>query len=122
MNEICLSVLTYFDNQSDSWVSVALEMDLYGHGDTPEKSFSDLHDLVKMQLGFSQYKNDPDLIFRPAPVELFNLYAQVRQEAIRNYSKKKKIRETGDYIVSGLPLPSQSVINKIQKGFALSHA
>lgn len=61
---VTFSVLGY--QEDGEWVALALEMDLRGYGDTFEQALEDLEDLVAMQIGFAQFKGQPDLIWRPA--------------------------------------------------------
>jgi hypothetical protein len=61
---ITLNVLGY--QEVGEWVALALEMDLRGYGETFEDAFKDLEELVGMQIGFSRFKGQPELIWKAA--------------------------------------------------------
>jgi hypothetical protein len=61
---ITLNVLGY--QEEGEWVALALEMDLRGYGETFDEAFADLGDLVRMQIAFSRFKGQPELIWKAA--------------------------------------------------------
>lgn len=71
--EIFLSVLGY--EEDGEWVALALEMDLRGYGPTFEEAFSDLRDLVMMQISFALFKGQPGLIEYPADIVWWERFA-----------------------------------------------
>ena len=112
--ETPFSVLGYCDENGE-WAAVALELDIWGFGDTKEESVEMLLDAVAAQLSFAEYKDNPDLLFNPAPVEYFNLFAEVRSESL-----KAKLAHTDPddrYFASGAPFPSITNSN----GFAVAN-
>ena len=106
MVDFCESPISVlgFQQKDGEWASVALELDLWGYCDTKEESAQELLDMVNMQLGFAEYKDNPDLIFRPAPVEYFQIFAEVKARFLR----AKAEHETPDehYFAGGFPFPN----------------
>ncbi len=68
-----LRVLGYQEDDG-SWAAHCLETDLVGYGDNFEKALDNLRELLKMQVSFALYKNQPALLDRPAPIEIFEAY------------------------------------------------
>ena len=108
------SVLGYCDENGE-WAAVALELDLWGFGSTKEESMENLIEAIGAQLSFAEYKDNPDLIFSPAPVEYFNLFAQVRAETV----KARLLHRNPDerYYAGGFPFPVVDSGN----GFAIAN-
>ena len=64
---ILLNVLGYREEEAEAgWVALALEMDLRGYGTTFEAALEELKELVSMQISFSRFKGQPELIWKPA--------------------------------------------------------
>ena len=61
---VAVSVLGY--REDDEWCALALEMDLRGYGRTFREALDDLRDSMTMQIGFAHFKDELDMIFRPA--------------------------------------------------------
>ena len=59
-----LNVLGY--REQDEWVALAMEMDLRGYGSTFSEALEELADLVQTQIEFAQFKDQPELIWKPA--------------------------------------------------------
>jgi len=71
-SEVMLNVIGY--REDGDWVAVALEMDLRGYGSTFGKATADLADLVSMQMSFARFKNQPELLWRPAEPAYWMLF------------------------------------------------
>jgi len=112
---LTFDVLGYYED--DEWCALALDMDLRGHGTTFENAIDDLQESIAMQVGFAQFKNDPDLIFRPAEPLYYKLFAEVRGELLRAQAWSENI-EISDYQVADIPLPPPHVIAEHKKAFA----
>ena len=109
-----ISVLGF--EEEDQWVAIALEMDLRGYGTTFEEALAELEELVEMQISFSHFKRDPDLIFHPAEPTYWRLYAQVNQYHLRALSNA--IEDTApEYKAGVLSLPPANVIASLSKDF-----
>jgi hypothetical protein len=72
--DINLNVLGYRDG--DEWVALALEMDLRGYGDSFEEALEDLRELVNMQISFSRFKGQAELIWKAADTIWFERFAE----------------------------------------------
>lgn len=119
MNEIALSMLCF--EEEGQWVCIVLEMDLYGYGETKELAVEDAKDHVEMQLSFAQYKNDPNLAWRSAPMQYMTLYADLRASSLRDQATTTSSGRK-DYLIGGMPMPEPHVIAELSKGFALENA
>jgi hypothetical protein len=104
---INLSVLGY--REEGEWVALALEMDLRGYGDTFEDAVEDLQDHICMQISFARFKNDPDLIFKPAEPEYIRLFSTLQQDLMRARVMGKSSVES-DYDICDLPMPTADVM------------
>lgn len=103
------------------WEAIALEMDLRGYGDTFEEALNDLLDHIKIQISFAQFKEQPDMIFHPADMTFFNLFAQIRADSLRSLGKNIDTDES-DFRFGSLPLPPSHVIEKYKKeGYAIAN-
>lgn len=81
---ISLNVLGYQEEQG-GWVALALEMDLRGYGETFDEAFEDLAELINMQVSFSRFKGQPELIWKAA--------ASVIEEALEDMAMVRKLKE-----------------------------
>ncbi|HYX25308.1 MAG TPA: hypothetical protein VFC23_14225 [Thermoanaerobaculia bacterium] len=104
---ITLNVLGY--REEDEWVALALEMDLRGYGETFDKALDDLADLVAMQIGFSRFKGQPELIWKAADPVWFERFAETRREYLEALVRESELSEP-EYSVAGLPIPSALAI------------
>lgn len=102
MEEITVSVLGY--REDGEWVAHALEIDILGYGETFEEALQDLEDLVKMQLSFAKYKEDPSLIPHPAPNRYWKIYHILRTHKVRDLISGGKTDDDEKYRVSGFPV------------------
>lgn len=113
-NSVHISVLGF--EEEDQWVAIALEMDLRGYGTTFEEALAELEELVEMQISFSHFKRDPDLIFHPAEPTYWRLYAQVNQDRLRALSNAIEDSQP-EYQTGVLSLPPAHVIASLSKDF-----
>lgn len=114
---VAVSVLRY--REDDEWCALALEMDLRGYGRTFREALDDLRDSMTMQIGFAHFKDELDMIFRPAESIYFSLYAQVRNDHLTALAKKGSVGES-DYTVAGIPIPTPELIAAEKAGFSVS--
>ena len=61
-------------DEDDKWCAVALEMDIWGFGNTMEEAIKDLDELVEIQIEFATGKNKPSLLDHPADKKWFDLW------------------------------------------------
>jgi len=73
---ITISVLGYYED--DSWVALALEMDLRGIGSSRTEALKELQDAISMQLSFANQKQCPELAFKKAEDRFFAAYKAAR--------------------------------------------
>ena len=117
------SILTFYDEETEEWNSVALEMDIWGYGITPEESFANLNELVCMQISFALFKGQPEMIWHRAEDSYWNLLEEARRaELIQHLGYGVVDVETGRHITdkerkyaSSLPFPSPQVIEEKRK-------
>ncbi len=65
LDNLQLRVLGYQEDE-ETWVALALEMDIRGRGKSFAEAQEELEELIEMQIGFAIFKQMPELIFRPA--------------------------------------------------------
>jgi hypothetical protein len=118
---ITLNVLGYHDEGEGGWVALALEMDLRGYGATFEEALADLKDLVDMQISFSRFKGQPELIWKPAEPIWFERFADVRREYLEALVRETEMTEP-EYSIAGLPIPPAHVIESRRSSFVPSEA
>lgn len=122
------SILTFYDEETEEWSSVALEMDIWGYGRTPEESFTNLNELVCMQISFALFKEQPEMIWHRAEDSYWNLLEETRRaELIQHLGYSVVDVETGHTTRTGhitdkekkyassLPFPSPQVIEEKRK-------
>jgi len=122
------SILTFYDAETEEWNSVALEMDIWGYGITPEESFANLNELVCMQISFALFKGQPEMIWHRAEDLYWGLLEEVRRaELIQHLGYSVVDVETGHITpsehttdkerkyASSLPFPSPQVIEEKRK-------
>lgn len=112
---IALNVLGY--QEEGEWVALALEMDLRGYGGTFEAALADLGELVAMQIGFAQFKGQPEMVWKAAQPIWFERFAEARREHLEALGRASEVVEP-EYSVAGLPIPPAHVIEGIRQGFA----
>lgn len=113
-NSVSINVLGF--REEDQWVAIALEMDLRGYAITFEVALAELEELAKMQISFSHFKGDPDLLFHPAEQTYWRLYAQVSQERLRALSNAIEDTEP-EYQAGVLSFPPAHVLASLSKDF-----
>jgi hypothetical protein len=116
---ITLNVLGYHDE--GEWVALALEMDLRGYGETFEEAFKDLEDLVGMQIGFSRFKGQPELIWKAAEPIWFERFAEVRREYLEALVRDSEVTEP-EYSIAGLSIPPADVLESFRSSFVSAEA
>lgn len=117
--DINLNVLGYRDG--DEWIALALEMDLRGYGGSFEEALEDLRELVNMQISFSRFKGQPELIWKAADPIWFERFAEVRREYLEALVRETEVSEP-EYSIAGLPIPTGDVIESLRAGFVLAEA
>ncbi len=109
-HELVLSVLGY--REEGEWIALALEMDLRGTGETFEDALSDLHDHVAMQISFARFKQQPELISRPAEPQYWRLFENAMRDYLRNFAVGS-FPKNPEYEARSLPLPEPHVIDAL---------
>ncbi|MEM9304400.1 MAG: hypothetical protein AAGE01_19980 [Pseudomonadota bacterium] len=98
--QVKVNGISFFDEGEKAWVAVALEMDLYGYGESPEAAFSDLFDAMCAQLETAAEFDNFEMLFKKAPDRYFKKYreamaaqirAKFRGKAIENHASEVKI-------------------------------
>lgn len=111
--ELCLSVLGYRDEDvENSWVALALEMDLRGYGNTFEEALKELDELVHLQVCFAGFKNQPELLWKPADLKWIRLFESVREAQLKSLAvskpSQKKRPAWSEYRASGISVSAPS--------------
>lgn len=63
------------------WVAVALELNLWGFGETAEEASRDLNESIESQISFSIAHNCPDVLDNQAEKKWFDLWDVLNSEA-----------------------------------------
>jgi len=105
-DEIMLSlrVLGYM-TEDRQWAAHCLETDLVGYGKTFDSAVKHLQELTEMQVSFSFFKNQPALLDRPAPPQIFELYNRLFRLVLEHYNKKSPI--DSKHRIGSVPLPER---------------
>jgi len=97
-----------------SWVAHCLETDLVGYGPTFQAALDNLKELTEMQVSFAYYKNQPALLDRPAPSEIFEMYQLLLRENLHDFTLRDKIDRNRQ--ITSIPWPH----NLPDSGFAIA--
>ena len=62
------------NNEGSKWWAVALEMDIWGFGNTTEAAMEDLNELIAIQIEFAAGKNKISILDHPAEKKWFQLW------------------------------------------------
>jgi hypothetical protein len=116
---VTLNVLGY--QEEGEWVALALEMDLRGYGETFEKAIAELADLVQMQISFSRFKGQPELMWKAAEPIWFERFAEVRREYLEALVRQVEVIDS-EYSIAGLPIPPAHVIEGLKASFVPAEA
>ena len=116
------SILTFYDEETKEWNSVALEMDIWGYGRTAEDAIANLNELVCMQISFALFKGQPEMIWHRAEDFYWNLLEEARRAELIQHLGQSVIeigspRNKEKKYSSSLPFPSPQVIEKKRKEF-----
>ena len=68
----CLAFLS--PDEGSKWCAVALEMDIWGFGDTMEEAMADLDELINTQIEFALEKKKPSILDHPTDKKWFDLW------------------------------------------------
>jgi len=112
-----VSVLGF--REDESWVALALELDIRGYGDTFEEALQEMVECIDMQINFSTFKEQPDMVFHPAAPEYYSLFAQVRSDLLRAAAISADTTDM-EYRVGGVSMPHPQVIENSKNAFHLS--
>jgi hypothetical protein len=119
LSSIPFNVLGY--QEEGEWVALALEMDLRGYGQTFEQALAELADLMAMQIGFAQFKGQPELVWKPAEPVWFQLFADTRRQHLEALLRERKLTSS-EYQVAALQIPPAALLASIKSGFSQSKA
>ena len=97
-------------------------MDLRGFGANFDEALAELVEIIGMQLGFADFKRQPEMVFHPAAPEYFALFAQVREDRLRATLAHQVGEVDSEYDIGGIPIPPAHVIEKQKKKFSLADA
>ena len=93
-SRIVMNVVEFFDETQKEWCAVALEMSLFGFATTPEKARGDLSNAVIFQIIYAlEHYGTIDHILIPASEEYWNMYEDLKKQAIVDaFTKKHRTR------------------------------
>jgi len=110
-----------FQEEEGEWVALALEMDLRGYGETFAAAIEELKELIGMQISFSRFKGQPELIWKPAAAVWFERFAEARRDYFEALVRETEILEP-EYSIAGLPIPPAHVIESLRNAFVQTEA
>ena len=96
------SIRVLFYKENKKYVAHALEMDLEGYGQSHKQAEKKLIDLIKIQISFAIFKNDPSLIYFPAEPGYFITYEQIKEKKLKSFIKGYE--QDTDYSILDIPL------------------
>ena len=99
---LCLRVYGY-QIKVGRWAAHCLETDLVGYGRNFNAALKELQELTEMQISFAVFKNQPALLDRPAPPEIFEMYSNNVRSILQRFTigtRDKKHR------VASIPWPT----------------
>lgn len=72
-----VSILGY--REDDTWVAIALEMDIRGYGDTPEAARKDLLEMLAAQVSYAVQSGHPESVWKRAANEYWRMFEDARR-------------------------------------------
>ena len=75
--ETTIRVLGFMED--DAWNAVALEMDLWGRGETFGEAVADLMELVEVQVDFAHFREKTEMIWKDADPKYWGLFYMTEQ-------------------------------------------
>ena len=105
-----LRVLGYLD-PNKKWAAHCLETDIVGFGDTFEEALRNLNELTEMKVSFAIGNNEPQLLDRPAPPWVFEVYNRAFLDVLRRFPRPAP--ET-DQAVRSIPLPRPKMTDRFE--------
>jgi len=84
LDNLQLRVLGYQEDE-ETWVALALEMDIRGRGKSFAEAQEELEELIEMQIGFAIFKNMPELVFRPAEARWFERWDRAQLASMKAF-------------------------------------
>lgn len=97
-----LRVLGY-EKPGGSWAAHCLETDLVGYGDSFNAALENLQELTEMQIGFALFKNQPSLLDKPAPPEIFEIYSHQLRSKLGRFFWHDKVDSRRE--ITSIPWP-----------------
>lgn len=113
--EIHLRAYGYVD-EGGEWAAHCLETDLVGRGRSMDEAIKNLTELTEMQLSFALQTNQPSLLDRPAPQEIWVAYEKLTAERLRNLSRQQKSKEKATKAIGCLPLSGRATHGRAWAG------
>lgn len=86
-----------------SWAAHCLETDLVGYGDSFETALENLQELTEMQISFALFKNQPSLLDKPAPAEIFEIYNHQLRSKLGRFFWQDKVDSRRE--ITSIPWP-----------------
>jgi predicted RNase H-like HicB family nuclease len=90
--DLVFRVLLYQDD--GEYVAHAVELDLLGMGNSPNKAIADLRGAIEAQVTFAMQKKDPGLLSFPAPTEVATRWQEAQRKELCDLA-------TGDVSIEG---------------------
>jgi hypothetical protein len=108
VGELGFGILGY--KEKNEWVALALEFDIRGYGKTFKAARKELQDLVKAQIAFALFKNQPEMIWKPADPIWCEVYSQARRELLGRPNTKKL-----QYLAAASSIPPAFISSKLNQ-------
>jgi hypothetical protein len=102
--EISVDALGMYHHKDGNWSFVAVNMDIWGYGNTEEEAFNAMVEAVGAQVSFALHKKDMSLIDFPAEDKYLQKYKETKLEALYNsLSEKEEKKENSNVAASIFP-------------------
>lgn len=83
------------DEDSDyKWSAVALDMDIWGFGNTEQEALMDLEELTQIQIEFATERGEYQILDHPAEKKWFDLWDEAEAAKTKRHSQLKKFVKT----------------------------
>lgn len=71
-----------YKTEENAWAAHCLEVDIVGYGRNFEAALADLTELLRMQISFAVFKQQPTLLDRPAPMHILESYHSLFRDSL----------------------------------------
>lgn len=92
------------------WCAVALEMDIWGFGDTAKQAMEDLDELIEIQIEFAVGKKALGVLDHPTEKKWFDLWNALQKFEKEHAEERKSLAHAIEARASSVPnIPEQAL-------------